>query len=192
MLYDYTHQRIIVYNPDKDYAYIYSLKSKQWGMMESSIQYAINSYPECLAVDAQNRIIDMSAITNGASTSTTESASTSTTESESTATTNSDSTRNCLLVTRPLKLDAPDILKTIDTIIQRGKFRKGSVKSILYGSRDLYNWHLVYSSTDHYLRGFRGTPYKYFRIVLLCDIKKDESLFGATIQYNNRLIDQPR
>jgi hypothetical protein len=169
MLYDYTHQRIIVYNPDKDYAYayIYSLKSKRWGMMESAIKYGINSYPECLAVDSSNKIINLSSM-------------------------DTNDTRNCLLISRPLKMDAPDVLKTIDTIIQRGQFRKGSVKSILYGSRDLFHWHLVYSSQDHYLRGFRGTPYKYFRIALLCELQKDESLFGCTIQYTPRLTDQPR
>jgi hypothetical protein len=103
-----------------------------------------------------------------------------------------DAPVNGLLITRPLKLDQPDILKTIDTIIQRGYFRKGHVKTILYGSRDLFNWQLIYSSTDHYLRGFRGTPYKYFRIVLLCSLTKDESIFGCTVQYTPRLLDQPR
>ena len=97
-----------------------------------------------------------------------------------------------VIVTRPLKLDAPDLLKTIDTIIQRGVFRNGSVKTILYGSRDLFNWHYIYSSNDHYLRGFRGTPFKYFRIVLICDLQQDESIFGCTVQYTPRFINQPR
>ena len=167
MLYDYTHQRVIVYNPEKTYAYIYSLKSKQWGMMSSNIQYGINAYPECLAVDADNKIINLSAIPTN------------------------DTPVNGMLITRPLKLEQPDVLKTVDTIIQRGQFRKGHVKSILYGSRDLFHWHLVYSSTDHYLRGFRGTPYKYFRVVLLTELKKDESIFGCTVQFTPRLLDQP-
>ncbi|MBQ7156660.1 MAG: hypothetical protein IJR86_02530 [Bacteroidaceae bacterium] len=179
MLYDYTHQRIIVYNPEKDYAYVYSLKSKQWGMMRSNIKYTINSYPDCLAVDANNKIINLSSTAQDA-------------QAEASNGYPQDNTVNALLITRPLKLDAPDILKTVDTIIQRGKFRKGHVKSILYGSRDLYNWHLVYSSNDHYLRGFRGTPYKYFRIVLLCELQEDESIFGCTVQFTPRLIDQPR
>ena len=97
-----------------------------------------------------------------------------------------------MLGTRPLKLDAPDILKTIDTAIQRGNFRKGSIKSALYGSRDLQSWILIWTSQDHYLRGFRGTPYKYFRFVLLSDMQPDESLFGATIQYTPRLLNHPR
>ncbi len=169
MLYDYTHQRIIVYNPAKTYAYVYSLKSKQWGMMQSNIKDGIKAYPECLAVDGSNNIIDLSSVA----------------ESDTSAV-------NALLITRPLKLDAPDVLKTIDTIIQRGQFRKGNVQTILYGSRDLFNWQLVSSSVDHYLRGFRGTPYKYFRIVLLCSLKKDESIFGCSIGYTPRLTDKLR
>jgi hypothetical protein len=168
MLYDYNNQRIIVYNPKHIYAYVYSLKSKQWGMMESNIKYGINSYPECLAVDDENNIVNMSKV-----------------ELE-------EGTKDCLIISRPLKLDDGDLLKTIDTIITRGKFRKGAVKTILYGSRDLFSWHLVASSVDHYLRGFRGTPYKYFRIVLACDLQKDESIFGSTIQYTPRLVDKIR
>lgn len=179
MLYDYTHQRIIVFNPSQNYAYVYSLKSKQWGMIPSTIKDTINSYPECLA---------MATTTPEASAEGTANTIVNYSIDDRTVT-----VVNGLIITRPLKLDAPDLLKTIDTIIQRGQFRKGKVKTILYGSRDLFKWHLVYSSTDHYLRGFRGTPYKYFRIVLLCsNIAQDESIFGCTIQYTPRLLDQPR
>lgn len=213
MHYDYTHQRIIVYNPEKDYAYVYSLKSKQWGMMQSDIKYSINSYPDCLAVDGDNNIINLSSVPE-VSTSQEEETQTETTEETESETENEETTEeeeevgdvgtdddvqqdgvfttNALLVTRPIKLDTPDLLKTVDTIIQRGYFRKGHLKTILYGSRDLFNWHLIYSSNDHYLRGFRGTPYKYFRIVLLCELSKEESIDGCTVQFTPRLLDQPR
>lgn len=166
MLYDYVHQRIIVYNRNCTYAYVYSLKSQLWGMMYSNIKSGINSYPDALAVDSDGNIVNFS----------------------------EDSTDNIggLLVTRPLKLDAPDVHKTIDAIIQRGHFPKGHVQSVLYGSRDLYNWHLVWSSKDHFLRGFRGTPYKYFRIALLCNLAPGESIFGASIQFTPKLTNQPR
>ena len=166
MLYDYTHQRIIVFNPGCTYAYVYSLKTKLWGMMDSQIAYGLNAYPQALAVDHDNRLLDFST-TDGASVP-------------------------GLLVTRPLKLDAPDILKTVDTLIQRGNFRRGHVKSILYGSRDLFDWHLVWSSQDHFLRGFSGTPYKYFRVALLCNLDRDESVSGATMQFRPRKTNRPR
>ena len=166
MLYDYVHQRVIVYNPHYTYAYVYSLKSKEWGMMYSTIEAGINSYPEALAVDHDGALLNFSSM-----------------EGEAT---------KGLFVTRPLKLETPDVLKTMDTVIQRGHFQKGHGQSVLYGSRDLYNWHLVWSSKDHYLRGFRGTPYKYFRIALLCNLSPDESIFGASLQFTPRLTNQPR
>lgn len=166
MIYDYPHQRIIVYNKDYTYAYVFSLKTKLWGMMYSQIRDNVNSYPEALAVTNDGKMINF-ALTDGESI-------------------------GGLLVTRPMKLDAADVLKTVDTIIQRGNFRKGHVQSLVYGSRDLYNWSLVWSSKDHYLRGFRGTPYKYFRIALLCNLAEDESIYGATVQYEVRKTNQPR
>lgn len=174
MIYDYTHQRIIVYNTSKDYAYVYSLKDHKWSTMPTSIDYGVNSYPEALAVTDDGMLVDLSKdgnVTTGV---------------------------KGIIITRPIKLE-PDILKTWDTVIQRGYFNyldsSRSVKpirTILYGSRDLFHWHLVYSSTDHYLRGFRGTPYKFFRIVLLVDFRPDESVYGCTIQYNLRYTNRPR
>lgn len=175
MIYAYTQQRVIVYNPAHSYAYVYSLKTKTWGMMQSSVADNVPSYPEALAMLKDGTLVDF--CTDAAQQQ------------------DEDGHLqgiNGLLITRPLKLDAPDLLKTIDTAIQRGNFRKGSIKSALYGSRDLQNWSLIWTSQDHYLRGFRGTPYKYFRFALLCDMQPDESLFGATIQYTPRLLNQPR
>lgn len=166
MIYDYTHQRIIVCNRQYTYAYIYSLKTKLWGMMHSAIVDAVNSYPEALAVTADSHIVDFSQ-SGGAP-------------------------LGGLLVTRPLKLDAADVLKTVDTVIQRGRFAKGHVQSVLYGSRDLDHWHLVWSSRDHYLRGFRGTPYKYFRIALVCRLDPGEDVAGATMQFTPRHTDALR
>ncbi len=167
MLYDYTHQHIIVFNPEVKYAYVYSLESKQWGMMPSNLANTLNSYPEALAVSHDGEVLNFS---------------------------QTDQTKELkgLVVTRPLKLAAPDTHKTIDTIIQRGYFQKGHVKVVLYGSRDLENWFVVYSSQDHYLRGFRGTPYKYFRIALLCNLDHDESIYSASVQYTPKLTNKLR
>ena len=174
ILYDYKRQRIIVYNQNHAYAYVYSIKSKRWGMMASTIQHAINAYPDAIAsiADTYNGE-QVNAIVNFSDAD------------------DLISHVNGILVTRPIKLDT-DALKTVDTIIQRGYFRHGNVRSILYASRDLFNWHLVSSSTDQFLRGFSGTPYKYFRIVLLCNMKADESIFGSTIQFTPRFTNQPR
>lgn len=185
MLYDYVHQRIIVYSRHTDasghpvspypYAYVYSLKTKTWGMIHSNIKDTVPSYPEALAMLFDGSLADYSA--------------------EGTLTTDADGNLTGIkgvLITRPLKLDAPDVLKTVDTVIQRGNFQRGHIKTAIYGSRDLIHWFVVWTSVDHYLRGFRGTPYKYFRLVLLCDLDPTESIYGCTIQYTPRFTNRLR
>lgn len=166
MIYDYTNQRIVVYNSAANYAYVYSLKSKLWGMIHSDITDNVNSYPDALAMVSGNKLANYSL---------------------------SDAEGiTALIVTRPFKLGQPDVFKTIDTIIQRGYFRRGHVCQVLYGSRNLFDWHIVWSSTDKYLRGFRGTPYKYFRLALICKLDKTESIDGCTVQFTPRLTNKPR
>lgn len=166
MLYDYRHQRVIVYAPSISYAYVYSLKTQQWGMMFSTIDSHFNSYPDALANTADCRLVSFSST--------------------------DDSQAKCLCLTRPLKLGAPDVLKTVDCVIQRGFFRRGDVATVLYGSRDLVHWHLLWSSTDHFLQGFRGSPYKYFRIAGVATLNADENIFGASVQFSPRQANQPR
>ena len=186
MLYDYVHQRVLLYNPEQPYAYVYSMKSKQWGMLPSTIQETLPSYPHAEAMIRATReeqqgepattvTVDCNAVVD---------------YSEDTA---ADGEQlNGLIITRPMKLDLADALKTVTSVIQRGMFRKGHVKTVLYASRDLEHWQLVWSSQDHYLRGFSGTPYKYFRLALLCELEKQESLDGCSVQYDIRLTDRLR
>ena len=166
MLYDYVHQRVIVYTPGITYAYVYSLKTQQWGMMFSRLTSHLNSYPEALAMDNKNTVLNFSVPVTD--------------------------TVKCLYVTRPLKLEAANILKTVSSVIQRGLFRKGNVSTALYGSRDLQSWHLVWSSKDHYLQGFRGSPYKYFRIAGVATLSPDENIYGASIEFTPRQTNQLR
>lgn len=185
MLYDYAHQRIVLYQKSDnlpnipEVSYVYSLKSKTWSLMQTNIKYAINAYPNAIVVGGgergDNMLSDRSYIIN-----------------YSHSNPNTPVLAHQMLVTRPLKLDAPFNLKTINTLIQRGNFAKGKVRTILYGSRDLINWHLVASSVDHTLRNFRGTPYKYFRIVALTDLDAGESLTGASILFDVRQNNQLR
>jgi hypothetical protein len=174
MVYDYINQRVIVFNPTVDadgnqvytYAYVYSLKSKNWGLMQSDLASTINAYPEAVAVTIDDKVVSFHDT--------------------------DEEVCNSLVVTRPLKLDNADILKTVDTVIQRGYFRKGHVAQVLYGSVDLFNWHMIQSSKDQYLRGFFGTPYKYFVVALICKLDKGESVIGCTVQFTPRLTNQPR
>lgn len=182
MVYDYTNQRIIVYNAKAEYAYVYSLKSKLWGMMLSAITGNVNSYPDALAMSAKTICK-------------TEEDGTQTTERQPVLVNFSKTVENSaavLMASRPFSLGDPKMFKTIDTVIQRGMFKRDHVSQILYGSNDLYHWHLVWSSTDKYLRGFHGSPYKSYRLVLIGRLDKEESIYGFTVQFTARLLNRPR
>lgn len=168
MIYDYPYQRLIVFNPSCNYAYIYSMNDKRWAMMRCHIASAVGSYPEALAMNSDNILVDYSCHLPN------------------------DTPANQVLVTRPLKLEEANIMKTIDHIIQRGHFNRGEVKTLLYGSRDLDHWYPVASSVDHYLRGFSGTPYKYFRVALKCSLTDTEELEGCSIEYTHKESNQLR
>ena len=178
MSYDYVNQRIIIFNANEHYAYVFSMKSKLWGIVASSLTAAINSYPNAYAMAkiktvgsdgkqevTNNCLVDLS---------------------------RSETHQKGLLVTRPIKLEVASMLKTFDTVFLRGLFGKGKVQVVLYGSRDNINWHLIHSAKEHYLRGFRGTPYKYFRIVAITDLSVGETLVGASVSYTPRLVNQLR
>ena len=167
MVFDYTHQRIVLYNPTKAYAYVYSLRTKMWGMMTSSITHGVNSYPQALAMCSDGSLIDLSEYENR-------------------------DDAKFLFVTRPLKFGVPDVLKTVESIIQRGHFNDGSVKMVLYGSVDLNSWNIVWSSENHYLRGFSGSPYKYFRIVGFGSLTTSQSLSNASVSLRGRFNNQLR
>ena len=166
MVYDYTNQRIIVYNASVHYAYVFSLKSKSWGMMRSDIVDNVKSYPEALAMADGAKLVNFSKPVAENITA--------------------------LIITRPFKIDDPNTFKTINTIIQRGMFRSTHVQQVLYGSNDLIHWHTVWSSVDKIMRGFRGTPYKAFRLALVCKFDKGESIYGCTVVYEPRMANQVR
>lgn len=181
MSYDYVNQRIIIFNANKHYAYVFSMKSKLWGIVVSSLTSAINSYPNAYAM-AQVKTIegdgeDKKEVINNCLVDLSRSA---------------ETHQKGLLVTRPIKLEVASMLKTFDTVFLRGLFGKGKVQVVLYGSRDNINWHLIHSAKEHYLRGFRGTPYKYFRIVAITDLSVGETLVGASVSYTPRLVNQLR
>lgn len=166
-LYDYTHQRVVVYNDAHRYAYVFSMRSKEWGIIESDIIRTFGSYPYALAETSGGLLLDYAREQSGGTIST-------------------------CLVTRPLKLGGADILKTIDAVMQRGYIERGDVKSILFGSRDLVHWVPVWSSADYELRGFRGTPYKYFRVMLIGDLPEDRSLYGMSVSLDMRQTNRLR
>lgn len=171
IIYSYVKQRIIIYNPSYAYSYVYSNSSKTWAVINSNVIGNVLHYPHAYAIRADRMLVDYN---------------------KDKAETESGVQYKGLLVTRPLKLDAPDIYKTIYTILQRGKIKRNHVSCVLYGSNDLYTWLPVWSSKDSTMRNFGGSPYKYFRIAVIGSLEKDETITGCTIDYQPKLTNRLR
>lgn len=169
MIYDYYDSRIIVFNPNYTYAYVYSLKSNMWGTMHNVFNKRVNIYPESYATNKDGKILDVYV---------------------------KETTENVpfFLCSRPLTL-GQDAYKTMFDCITRGYFisiQEGKCGTVLFGSNDLSNWYYVGSSTNMYLRNLVGSPYKYFRVVFMGNLAPNESISALSTEFQTRLQNKLR
>lgn len=169
MIYDYYDSRIIVFNPNYTYAYVYSLKSNMWGTMHNVFNKRVNIYPESYATDKEGKILDVYV---------------------------KEPTENVpfFLCSRPLTL-GQDAYKTMFDCITRGYFssiQAGKCGMVLFGSNDLVNWYYVGSSVNMYLRNLVGSPYKYFRLALMGNLAPKESISALSTEFQSRLQNKLR
>lgn len=170
MIYDYYDNRIIVFNPNQAYAYVYSLKSKMWGTMKNVFSKRVNIYPESYATNKEGKILNVYVEEPYFNTP-------------------------YFLCSRPLTISDKEVYKTIFTCIARGYFRKeinGKCAMVLYGSNNLFDWYLIKTSINEYLRGIAGSPYKYFRVALIGNLATNESISGLSAEFQERLQNKLR
>lgn len=179
--YDYPHGRLLVYNPNYNYTYVMEASSGMWSVMAKGFYSNLNVYEQCLMVTKEEvkhedgTTDDQYKVWNYSTDDVVEG-------------------QRAYLITRPFKFGEPDVHKSLQGVIQRGVFcNKNDVKQCLYASNDLYRWVPVHSSDSIYMRGMRGTGYKYFReILFLPEFKQDEVLHGATVEYVPRMTNKMR
>ena len=169
MIYDYYDSRIIVFNPNYTYAYVYSLKSNMWGTMHNVFNKRVNIYPESYATDKAGNILDVYV---------------------------KEPTENVpfFLCSRPLTL-GQDAYKTMFDCITRGyisSVQAGKCGMVLFGSNNLTHWYYVGSSVNMYLRNLVGSPYKYFRLALMGNLAQNESISALSIDFQPRLQNKLR
>ena len=165
--YDYTNRRIVIFNPNYTYAYMYSIEEKTWSIIESNFSYAINTYPDCYLMNTNNKLVNLSKSNDYY-----------------------DGSVNVALLTRSLGFNDGEVLKSISRLIVRGNIPI-SDKMILYGSRDLVNWFIVRSSTTHRLRVL-GRPYKYFRLAYSATLENTNYVDGCSVEFEERYNDKIR
>lgn len=200
ILYDYVNQRIIVFQPatseEKHQAYVYSLSSRQWSFLGHELTRPIKLYPYALAMDRRGKILDYGKPKLNADGNNPASGVGSRAELRPSNGGKVGVATPIMVsgwfVTRALKLGAGEILKTIRTLIIRGSFERGAVRVMLWGSRDLRNWFAIAASADGTIRGISGTPYKYFRLGVKCDLGAEDYVTGCTIEFEPRHRDRLR
>ena len=168
--FDYQNRRLIVFNPQYAYSYLMDMDTQQWTVLTRKFTDHLNPVAQCLMVDADNETVyDYS---------------TDDVQQEMAA----------WLSTRAIKLGAPDLHKTIRTMIQRGQLHgRDAVGQLLYGSRDMIHWYPIRSSITSVMRGFGGSGYKYFRVfVFLPQMTQKDSLYGCSVGFDVRMTSRMR
>ena len=169
MIYDYYDARIILFNPNYTYAYVYSLTSKMWGTMHNVFNKRVNIYPDAYATDKEGKILNVYV-------------------KEPT------DKVSYFLCSRPLTL-GQEVHKTMFNCITSGYFGDfGANKCgmVLFGSNDLIHWFFIGSSTNMFLRNLVGSPYKYFRIALMGSLDANESISTLHTDFQPRLQNRLR
>lgn len=148
MAFDYVNYRIIVFKPystadeSTHTAYVYDMKSKMWATMANTLTSAVEGYPasmvnmtgKCgMTIIGQFDADAQALVDDGMA----------------------------FYTTRPMKLDKPDVLKTMRTLVERSISHGGAKYLALWGSRDMVNWRLIGAVQGGKMPRISGTPYKY-------------------------------
>jgi len=178
MLYDYARERVYVYRESDAYALVLSLRSGLWGVVENGgLTGGVPWYPETYILRAtgngKKAIVDLSDMEHEIDMA------------------------DVMCCTRPLSLGAREMHKSVMHAVvrglahMRGSGEESRLGCAIWGSNDLYHWFAVNSSTNQYLRGRYGQPYKWWRIAIVGRIDPGETIDGVTmdvkVRLNNRL-----
>lgn len=149
MAFDYINYRIIVFKPydasdtGTHTAYVYDLKSKMWATMDSTLTSAVEGYP----ASTVNMVGDGGVTIIGQF------------DADAQALVGNG---KAFYTTRPMKLDKPDVLKTVRTLVERSISHGGTKYLALWGSRDMVKWLPIGAVLGGKMPRISGTPYKYF------------------------------
>ena len=169
LAYDYTNNRLVCFNGNYMYCYVYNLANPGWGAMGLSIASAVNDYPTTW-VNLRN----IGSV------------------GELSAKHDDEQTNVCYFVTRAMKLDAADVFKTINELIVRHNFEVDQFNSVvLFGSRDLMSWHVVAASKER-IRAKHGSGYKFFKLLMSGDFPTWGKILGATINLSAKMANKVR
>lgn len=177
--YDYTGKRLVFFNGSCDYQYVYMLPTGTWHKCRQNaalpyhLDSAINSYPDCL-ISGTDTSTDTTVLLNLSTPLDVE---------------RTDEIQS-VIATRPMDLDNPDILKTVNHLKIRGQYQrydedgKPRVSYMIFGSQDGIHFHR--------LKSLRGKSWKLFRVIVLSSLTPTERLSWIDIDYETRFTNKLR
>lgn len=163
MAFDYASNRLLVYNPEKTYSYVYDFNNDTISKLVINggrkIVASVLDYPDTIIQDDSGAMYSLY-----------------TKDDISTKT----GRQYGFALTRPLKMGAALNLKSVKQVMHlTSNCGNGSyVKYILYGSNDNATYYRVSSRF--------GKPYKYYRIAIYTHLLPKESLSGSAITTEER------
>lgn len=165
--YDYPNSRLYVSNPEKPYFYVYM--SDNWATAKGQITGITVDYPDSYLQMADNSVIRLSDKTDFTDTR----------------------QQKGLILTRAIKL-GDDMLKTVNTLIARGSLPKTAISMVLYASVDGVFFFPIGSVIGNHLSRLCGTPYKYFRILAVTNLNRQQSLSAISVYFTPKWRNKPR
>lgn len=163
MAYDYASNRVFIYNPEKDFCYIYrfgnATVSKFYPVGGEKITGHVSDYPDTLVYSQTGNVYSLY---------------------EKEDRNMQTVSQKGILVTRPLKLGNPLGLKSIKQVkhLVRASGKDFGVKYKVYGS---------YDNITYYEVGSRfGKPYKYYVLVIHTDLLPKDSFEGTILSIDER------
>ena len=166
--YDSNGARLIFFNPEKMYQYVYMMETQTWHKILTGVTHPkiLNSYPDCLVSFGQH-VFNFSTVLDDAE-----------------LLSDTDNPVYGVIITRPFDLGEPDIRKTITNVRIRGNFNRKDVQYILLGSFDDIHWQRLHS--------LRGGSYKLFRMIITCRLTAAERITWVDVEYESRFTNKLR
>jgi hypothetical protein len=162
MAYDYSSNRMIIYNPDKTYSYVYSFENgtvSKMSMNGKKIVASVIDYPDTIIQDEDGSLYSLY---------------------EKEDINERTDRRFGFALTRPLKLDNPVVYKAIYQILNLKNCEGDSyVKYALYGSME--------GNIYTHVRSLRGRSFLYYRIAFFSNLLPKEGFTGTIISFDYRL-----
>jgi hypothetical protein len=162
LVYDYASNRLIVYNPNKDYSYVYSFDNGVVSRMVIGDGLKIVSsamdYPDVVLQDNKGGLYSVY---------------------EKEDVNSLSDHRYGFMLTKSLKMGDALVMKSIKQIKNIGTMSSDSyAKYMIYGSNDNCTWYRIMSRF--------GKPYKYYRLAIYTNMLPKETFIGTALTIEKR------